>query len=36
MENESRIGVELSTFGGKTVEELFFGDRYDIPRTWDD
>jgi cytochrome c2 len=36
MENESRIGVELSAFGGKTVEELFFGDRYDIPRTWDD
>jgi mono/diheme cytochrome c family protein len=36
MENESRIGVELSAFGGKTVEELFFGERYDIPRTWDD
>ncbi len=36
MESESRIGVELSTFGGKTVEELFFGDRYDVPRTWDD
>jgi len=36
MENESRIGVELSAFGGKSVEELFFGDRYDIPRTWDD
>lgn len=36
MENESRIGVELSAFGGKSVEELFFGERYDIPRTWDD
>lgn len=36
MESESRIGVELSTFGGKSVEELFFGDRYDVPRTWDD
>ncbi len=36
MENESRIGVELSTFGAKTVEELFFGERYDIKHTWDD
>jgi mono/diheme cytochrome c family protein len=35
MENESRIGVELSTFGGKVLEELFFGDRTEIPRTWD-
>ncbi|MBI2360757.1 MAG: c-type cytochrome, partial [Deltaproteobacteria bacterium] len=25
MEKESRIGVELSTFGSKTLEELFFG-----------
>ena len=36
MENESRIGVELSSFGAKTVEELFFGERYDIPHTWED
>jgi mono/diheme cytochrome c family protein len=36
MENESRIGVELSTFGSKTLDELFFGERYDIPRTWED
>src|SRR5438132_10853391 len=36
MENESRIGVELSTFGSKTKEELFFGDRTDVPETWDD
>lgn len=36
MENESRIGVELSTFGQKTVDELFFGTRDDIPKTWDD
>ncbi|MFT5041313.1 MAG: mono/diheme cytochrome c family protein [Hyphomicrobiaceae bacterium] len=36
MEAESRIGVELSSFGGKHVEELFFGDRLDIPATWDD
>ena len=36
MENESRIGVELSSFGGKTKEELFFGDRVDMPETWDD
>lgn len=36
MEKESRIGVELTTFGSKTLEELFFGNRTDIPRTWDD
>lgn len=36
MENESRIGVELSTFGSKTLEELFFGDHTDIPHTWND
>jgi len=36
MEAESRIGVELSTFGSKTKEELFFGDRTDVPETWDD
>lgn len=36
MEKESRIGAELSAFGAKTKEELFFGDRTDIPETWDD
>src|SRR5439155_1572762 len=36
MESESRIGVELSAFGSKTKEELFFGDRVDVPETWDD
>jgi mono/diheme cytochrome c family protein len=36
MEKESRIGVELTTFASKTLEELFFGNRTDIPRTWDD
>lgn len=36
MENESRIGVELSTFGSKPLEELFFGDHTDIKHTWDD
>jgi len=36
MEKESRIGVELSIFGAKTVDELFFGERYDIPHTWED
>ena len=35
MENESRIGAELSAFGGKTHEELFFGDRTDLPHTWE-
>lgn len=36
MEKESRIGVELTTFGSKTLEELFFGNRTDIKHTWDD
>jgi mono/diheme cytochrome c family protein len=36
MEHESRIGVELTTFGSKHLDELFFGDRTDIPETWDD
>jgi mono/diheme cytochrome c family protein len=36
MESESRIGVELSSFGSKTKEELFFGDRTDIAETWDE
>lgn len=36
MEKESRIGVELTTFGSKTLEELFFGNRTDIKRSWDD
>lgn len=36
MEAESRIGVELSTFGSKALEELFFGNRTDIPYNWHD
>ena len=36
MESESRIGAELSTFGGKSKEELFFGDQTDLEETWDD
>jgi mono/diheme cytochrome c family protein len=36
MEKESRIGVELTTFGSKKLEELFFGNHSDIPNTWDD
>ncbi|MGH7772170.1 MAG: c-type cytochrome [Candidatus Binatia bacterium] len=36
MEKESRIGVELTTFGSKTLEELFFGNRTEIRRSWDD
>ncbi len=35
MEKESRIGVELTTFGSKGLEELFFGDHKEIPRTWE-
>jgi mono/diheme cytochrome c family protein len=34
MEAETRIGVELSTFGSKLLEELFFGNRTDVPVTW--
>ena len=36
MEKESRIGVELSTFGGKILEELYFGENTTIPHTWAD
>ncbi|MGH9895937.1 MAG: c-type cytochrome, partial [bacterium] len=36
MERESRIGVELTTFGSKKLEELFFGNRTEIARSWDD
>jgi mono/diheme cytochrome c family protein len=36
MEAESRIGVELTVFGSKPKEELFFGERTDIPETWYD
>jgi hypothetical protein len=35
MEAESRVSVELSAFADKHVEELFFGDRLDIPATWE-
>ena len=36
MESESRIGAELSAYGSKSKEELFFGDRIDLEETWDD
>ncbi|HSG00762.1 MAG TPA: c-type cytochrome, partial [Vicinamibacterales bacterium] len=35
METESRIGAELSTYGNKGHEELFFGDRVDLPLDWE-
>ncbi len=35
MEKESRIGVELTTFGSKHLDEMFFGDQTDIANTWD-
>jgi mono/diheme cytochrome c family protein len=35
METESRIGAELTAFGGKGKEELFFGDRTDLREDWD-
>ncbi len=35
MEKESRIGVELTTFGTKHLDELFFGNQTDIANTWD-
>jgi mono/diheme cytochrome c family protein len=34
MDKESRIGVELTAFGSKHIDEMFFGDRTDIPPTW--
>jgi mono/diheme cytochrome c family protein len=34
MELESRIGAELSQYGNKTKEELFFGDRTDLHEDW--
>ena len=36
METENRIGVELTTFASKGLEELFFGNHTDIPETWYD
>ena len=36
MDKESRIGVELTTFGSKHLDEMFFGDRMDVPETWND
>ncbi len=36
MEKEARIGVELTSFGEKSLEELFFGNRTDMPHTWSD
>ncbi len=35
MDKESRIGVELTTFGSKHLDELFFGNQTEIPETWD-
>ncbi|MEA2624263.1 MAG: hypothetical protein QOD06_308, partial [Candidatus Binatota bacterium] len=34
MEKESRVGVELSFFGSKGLEELYFGYHHEIPRNW--
>lgn len=36
MEKESRIGVELTVFGSKPLEELFFGNETAVPHTWGD
>ena len=36
MDKESRIGVELTTFGSKHLDELFFGNQTNIPETWND
>lgn len=35
-EKESRVSVELNAISDKHIEELFFGDRLDIPKTWED
>jgi mono/diheme cytochrome c family protein len=34
MEKESRIGAEMSTFGDKAPEELFFGNRVNLEHEW--
>jgi len=34
MDAESRIGVELSSFATKPLEELYFGNHPEIPRNW--
>lgn len=34
MENESRIGVELSAFASKPLEELFFGNVHGVDHDW--
>jgi mono/diheme cytochrome c family protein len=36
MEKAARIGAELTSFGSKPLPEMFFGDRTDIPHTWED
>jgi mono/diheme cytochrome c family protein len=36
METEARVSVELTAFGDKFIEELFFGDRLDIALNWHD
>lgn len=36
MEKAARIGAELSLYGSKPLSEMFFGDRTDIPHTWED
>ena len=36
MEAESRISVELSGFANKHLEEMYFGNRLDIPKSWED
>ena len=36
MEKAARIGAELTSFGSKTLTELFFGDQTDIPHSWND
>ena len=36
MEKESRVGVELTTFGSKTVDELFLAIKRIQKQTWDD
>ncbi len=34
MERESKVGVELSNFGSKTVEELDFGHAFKVEESW--
>lgn len=34
-ENAPKVGVPLSNFGNKVFDQLFFGNAFDVPRSWE-